>query len=58
VVTALSTRAVALLTYLVLHRNSPQLRHRLSGLFWPESSEAQARTNLGQGGERDRDISR
>ncbi|CAL9619281.1 hypothetical protein SUDANB176_05807 [Streptomyces sp. enrichment culture] len=41
-----SARAESLLGYLVLHRDEPQPRGRLAGLLWPESSEAQARTNL------------
>jgi DNA-binding SARP family transcriptional activator len=31
---------------LLIHRNSPLSRQRLSYLFWPNSSESQARTNL------------
>ena len=46
-ITAIDTaRLQALLTYLVLHRDAPQLRQHLAFLFWPDSSEAQARTNL------------
>ena len=41
-----SLRTVALLTYLVLHRGIPQRRGQVAGLFWPESTEGQARTNL------------
>jgi DNA-binding SARP family transcriptional activator len=41
-----SARAVALITFLVLHAGSPQSRHRIAGLFWPESGDAQALTNL------------
>ncbi|MFF2028369.1 BTAD domain-containing putative transcriptional regulator, partial [Streptomyces sp. NPDC058171] len=41
-----SSRAIALLAYLVLHAGLAQSRTRLAGLFWPESSEQQARTNL------------
>jgi DNA-binding SARP family transcriptional activator len=41
-----SARAEALLAYLLLHRDAPQSRQRLAFLFWPDSTEAQARTNL------------
>jgi DNA-binding SARP family transcriptional activator len=41
-----SGRAESLLAYLLLHRGAPQPRARIAGLLWPESSEAQARTNL------------
>src|SRR5262245_49998099 len=41
-----SLRTQELLTYLVLHGDAPQARHRIAFLLWPESSEAQARTNL------------
>jgi len=34
------------LAYLILHRTAPQFRYHLAYQFWPESSEAQARTNL------------
>ena len=39
-------RLQALLAYLLLHRGAPQARRYLAFLFWPDSSEAQARTNL------------
>lgn len=39
-------RLQALLAYLVLHRQIPQTRQRLAFEFWPDSTEAQARTNL------------
>ncbi len=39
-------RLQSLLAYLVLHRQSPQFRQRLAFYFWPDSGEAQARTNL------------
>jgi DNA-binding SARP family transcriptional activator len=39
-------RLQALLAYLLLHRAAPQSRRHLAFLFWPDSSEAQARTNL------------
>ncbi len=41
-----SARLQSLLAYLVLHRRAPQPRHHLAFLLWPDSSEAQARTNL------------
>ena len=46
-VVQLSTRKVEqLLAYLWLHRDRPQPRERLAGLFWPESSEKRARLSL------------
>lgn len=39
-------RLQSLLAYLVLHRNVPQPRQRIAFCFWPDSAEAQARTNL------------
>lgn len=39
-------RLQALLAYLVLHRQAPQSRQQLAYLFWPESADSQARTNL------------
>jgi DNA-binding SARP family transcriptional activator len=39
-------RLQALLAYLLLHRAAPQSRHRMAFLFWPDSPEAQALTNL------------
>lgn len=48
-VAAINTpRLHSLLAYLVLHRDAPQLRQHLAFLFWPDSSEAQARNNLRQ----------
>ena len=41
-----SQKQQALLAYLALHRNTPHARRHLSFLFWPDSSEKQARTNL------------
>ncbi len=41
-------RLQALLAYLVLHRDAPQPRQSLAFRLWPDSSEAQARTNLRQ----------
>jgi DNA-binding SARP family transcriptional activator len=43
---ARSSRAVALVAYLAVHAGSPQPRQRIAGLFWPDSSDAQALTNL------------
>ena len=39
-------RLQALLAYLVLHRQSPQSRQQLAYLFWADSGDSQARTNL------------
>src|SRR5262249_13655297 len=41
-------RLQALLAYLMLHRAAPQPHHRLAFPLWPDTSEAQARTNLRQ----------
>jgi DNA-binding SARP family transcriptional activator/predicted negative regulator of RcsB-dependent stress response len=41
-----SLRAEVLLAYLALRRGTPEPRRQLAYLFWPDSSEAQARTNL------------
>lgn len=41
-------RLQSLLAYLVLHRDSRHPRQRLAFLFWPDSDESQARTNLRQ----------
>ena len=41
-----TSRLQALLAYLLLHRDAPQLRHYLAFVFWPDSDEGQARTNL------------
>ncbi len=41
-----SSRAAALVAFLVTHAGSPQARQRIAGLFWPESTDAQALTNL------------
>jgi DNA-binding SARP family transcriptional activator len=43
-----TARLCSLLAYLALHRDTPQFRHHLAFLFWPDSSEAQARNNLRQ----------
>jgi DNA-binding SARP family transcriptional activator len=39
-------RLQSLLTYLVLHRAAPQSRTYLAAQLWPDSTEAQAHTNL------------
>src|SRR5688500_5908976 len=39
-------RLRALLAYLLLHRDAPQPRQHVAFLFWPDSSEEQAQTNL------------
>ncbi len=41
-----SARAESLLAYLLLHRDAPQPRQRLAFLLWPDSTDAQAQTNL------------
>ena len=46
-VTSINTlRLQSLLAYLVLHRTARESRQQLAFLFWPNSSESQARTNL------------
>jgi DNA-binding SARP family transcriptional activator len=41
-----SSRAVALVAFLAVHAGSPQSRQRIAGLLWPDSTDAQALTNL------------
>jgi hypothetical protein len=41
-----SARAESLLAFLLLHRQAPQPRQRQAFGLWPDSTEAQARTNL------------
>ncbi|PRZ41065.1 transcriptional activator [Antricoccus suffuscus] len=41
-----SSRTIALLAFLAYHADTPQSRQHIAGLFWPESSNAQALTNL------------
>jgi predicted ATPase/DNA-binding SARP family transcriptional activator len=41
-----TTRLQSLLVYLLLYKDAPVSRQHLAFLFWPDSSEAQARTNL------------
>ena len=45
-VQARSSRVVALVAFLAVHAGSPQPRQRIAGLLWPESTDAQALTNL------------
>ena len=41
-----SSRSIALLGFLAVHTDAPQPRQRLAAIFWPDSTERQARTNL------------
>ena len=41
-----SSRTLVLVAFLAIHAGSPQPRPRIAGLFWPESADAQALTNL------------
>ncbi|MEP6665401.1 MAG: AAA family ATPase [Nocardioidaceae bacterium] len=41
-----STRAIELLAYLTAHGDASHSRQHLAAVFWPDSTEAQARTNL------------
>lgn len=41
-----SPRAVALVAFLVMHAGTPQPRQRMAELFWPDSADGQALTNL------------
>ncbi|HSL46437.1 MAG TPA: AAA family ATPase [Anaerolineales bacterium] len=43
---AYSTRLQTLIAYIILHRSAPVVRQRLAFIFWPDTSESQARTNL------------
>lgn len=43
-----SAKVQALLAYLLLHSETPQSRQSVAYCFWPDSSDAQARTNLRQ----------
>jgi DNA-binding SARP family transcriptional activator/tetratricopeptide (TPR) repeat protein len=43
---ALTTRQQHLLAYLALHSPAPVARHQVAGHLWPESTDAQALTNL------------
>jgi DNA-binding SARP family transcriptional activator len=42
----LPARTAALVALLVTHAGAAQARQRIAGLFWPESADAQALTNL------------
>ena len=46
VVRTRSSRALALVAFLVVNADVPQGRQRMAGLFWPDSTDAQALTNL------------
>ena len=46
VTTLSSPRLQSLLAYLAFHRATPQHRQHTAFLFWPDTNEAQARTNL------------
>jgi len=48
VLSAKTGRLQSLFCYLIMHKDQSQRRSRLAALFWPESSERQARTNLRQ----------
>ncbi|SDD72702.1 ATP-binding protein [Rhodococcus tukisamuensis] len=41
-----SPRAVALVAFLAVHAGTPQPRQRIAELFWPDSADGQALTNL------------
>jgi WD40 repeat protein/serine/threonine protein kinase len=41
-----SRPAQSLLAYLLLHAGTPQRREKLAGLFWPDATETNARSNL------------
>lgn len=43
---SLTNRAQALLAYLILHQDTPQLRQRISFQLWSDCTETQARTKL------------
>jgi DNA-binding SARP family transcriptional activator len=43
-----SSRLKSLLAYLLVNRSSPLPRQQLAFLFWTETSDAQAQTNLRQ----------
>jgi DNA-binding SARP family transcriptional activator len=45
---SLSSRLQSLVAYLALHPETPIPRQQLAFLFWPDSEESQARTNLRQ----------
>lgn len=41
-------RLQSLIAYLLVHRAAPRTRQQIAFLFWPETSDAQAQTNLRQ----------
>ncbi|MEO7397459.1 MAG: BTAD domain-containing putative transcriptional regulator, partial [Ilumatobacteraceae bacterium] len=41
-----SSRVRSLVAFLILHRDAPHSRQRLAFMLWPDSAEAQPRTNL------------
>jgi DNA-binding SARP family transcriptional activator len=41
-----SSRTLAMVAFLVIHADSPQSRQRIAALFWPDSTDEQALTNL------------
>jgi DNA-binding SARP family transcriptional activator/tetratricopeptide (TPR) repeat protein len=45
-VRARSSRTTALIGYLAIHAGTPQTRQRIAAVFWPDSTDAQALTNL------------
>jgi DNA-binding SARP family transcriptional activator/tetratricopeptide (TPR) repeat protein len=45
-VQAHSSRAAALVAFLAAHAGAPQPRQCIAGMFWPDSTDAQALTNL------------
>lgn len=46
--TGFSDRQQSLLAYLLLNRDQPQSRQQIAFLFWPDSADKQAKTNLRQ----------
>ncbi len=40
------SRAISLIAFLAAHAGAPQTRQRIAGVLWPDSSDAQALTNL------------
>ena len=48
VLNGFSNRQQSLLAYLLLNQHVPQSRQQVAFLFWPESSDRQAKTNLRQ----------
>ncbi|HEY2220420.1 MAG TPA: AAA family ATPase [Actinomycetospora sp.] len=41
-----SSRTVSLVAFLAVHAQAPQTRQRIAALFWPDSADEQALTNL------------